>query len=258
MEKKKIVRTDISIGGYGEFIDEITELSREKKSSYVCFINVHSAIEAKNDNKFAEIINFADIAAPDGMPIAKSIELLYGIKQERIAGMDLFPVILKKAAEENLSVFLYGSTDFVLGKIAGRIKSELPDLKIAGLYSPPFRNLSETEKNTVAAAINDSGCNLVFVALGCPKQEIWMAEMKGRVNAVMLGVGGAFPVYAGIHKRAYGWMRNLSLEWLFRLIQEPKRLLWRYIYTDSIFLFLMSKEIINIKILKRIKKNNNL
>ena len=252
LETKRVLSLNISTGFYDRFLDAVSDLAKQKKSSYICLVNVHSSIEAVNSPDFKNIINNADIAAPDGMPIAKSIELLYGIKQERVAGMDLFPDLLKKASECDLSVFFYGSTKDVLEKIIERAKKELPALRISGFFSPPFRNLSKIEKNETAYMINNAEGDIIFVSLGCPKQEIWMADMKNKVKkGVMVGVGAAFPVYARTTKRAYKWMQDLSLEWLFRLFQEPKRLLWRYLYTNAYFLFLLSKEIINIKILKK-------
>ena len=252
LETKKVLSLNISTGSYEIFLDTVSNLSKQQKSSYICLVNVHSVVEAANNPNFKNIINNADIAAPDGMPVAKSIKLLYGIKQKRVAGMDLFPDLLKKASEDNLSVFFYGSTNTVLKKIVERANKEFPTLKISGFFSPPFRDLSEKEKNETADIINNAESDIIFVSLGCPKQEIWMADMKNKLKkGVMVGVGAAFPVYAGTAKRAYKWMQDLSLEWLFRLFQEPKRLLWRYLYTNTYFLFLMSKEIIGVKILKK-------
>ncbi len=252
LETKKVLSLNISAGSYDSFLDAASNLSKQQKSSYVCLVNVHSIIEAVNNPDFKNIINNADIAAPDGMPVAKSIKLLYGIEQKRVAGMDIFPDLLKKASDQGLSVFFYGSTDTVLKKIIERTKKELPALKISGSFSPPFRDLSENEKNETAGMINNAQSDIIFVSLGCPKQEIWMADMKNKLKkGVMVGVGAAFPVYAGTAKRAYKWMQDLSLEWLFRLFQEPKRLLWRYLYTNTYFLFLMFKEIIGVKIFKK-------
>ncbi len=252
LETKKVLSLNISTGSYDSFLNTVSNLSKQQKSSYVCLVNVHSVVEASNKPDFKNIINNADIAAPDGMPVAKSIKLLYGIEQKRVAGMDIFPDLLKKASDIGLSVFFYGSTDKVLKKIIEKAKKELPALKISGSFSPPFRDLSENEKNETADMINNAESDIIFVSLGCPKQEIWMADMKNKLKkGVMVGVGAAFPVYAGTVKRAYKWMQNLSLEWLFRLFQEPKRLLRRYLYTNTYFLFLLSKEIIGVKIFRK-------
>jgi N-acetylglucosaminyldiphosphoundecaprenol N-acetyl-beta-D-mannosaminyltransferase len=241
MKKRKLLNTRLSIGNYKEFIDEIFMLAQNKKSSYVCVSNVHMLIEAYKDKTFSRIVNNADITTPDGMPLAKSMKLIHGVKQDRIAGMDIMPSILQKAASMSLSIYLYGSTDEVLELIIAKAKRKFPDLKIAGYYSPPFRTLTEGEKQGVIEEINSKNPDFVLVALGCPKQEKWMAENKNKINSCMLGVGGAFTVYAGIQKRAPKWMQRGSLEWLFRFFQEPQRLWKRYLLTNSLFSLLMVK-----------------
>ncbi len=123
---------------------------------------------------------------------------------------------------------------------------------VAGSWSPPFRPLTDTEKEDDIRRINDSGAHLVFVALGCPKQERWMAENKGKIHAVMLGVGGAFPVYAGLQRRAPEWMQKYALEWVFRLCQEPKRMWKRYLVTNTLFCILLAKELFMVRVWKRL------
>jgi N-acetylglucosaminyldiphosphoundecaprenol N-acetyl-beta-D-mannosaminyltransferase len=154
--------------------------------------------------------------------------------------MDLFPAVMKKADEKNLSVYFYGSTNEVLDSIIKKAQTEYKNLRIAGSYSPPFRTLNSEEKKQIIDTINNANPDFVFVALGCPKQERWMAEHKDKINACMIGVGGAFPVYAGIQKRAPKWMQSFSLEWMYRLCQEPGRLWKRYFYTNSLFLILIT------------------
>jgi N-acetylglucosaminyldiphosphoundecaprenol N-acetyl-beta-D-mannosaminyltransferase len=119
-----------------------------------------------------------------------------------------------------------------------------PNLHIRGLYSPPFRALTPEEEERTIERINSSGAKLLFVVLGCPKQEQWMASMAGRINAVMIGIGGALPVLIGMQKRAPKWMQRAGLEWLFRLLQEPRRLFKRYFVTNSVFLYLLSRELV--------------
>ena len=244
MKKKRVISIDISIAKYQDIIEKIVILSKERKSYYVCVANVHMLIEAYDKPEFRKVVNLAEIVTPDGMPLVWALRILYGIKQERVAGMDLFPDLLEKTSLNNISVFFYGSTDEVLEKIKEKVSSYYPGLKIAGFYSPPFRNLSCSEKEDIIKAINSSGAGIVFVALGCPKQEIWMSEMYGRINAVMIGVGAAFLTFVGMRKRAPIWMQRLGLEWLYRLIQEPKRLFWRYLYTNSKFMYLMLREMV--------------
>jgi len=241
MQKRKILNTRLSIGNYGEFIEEMISLAQNEKSSYVCVSNVHMLIEAYRDKEFSKIVNNADIATPDGMPLAKSMRFIYGLHQDRVAGMDIMPSIIKEAESKGMSIYLYGSTDDVLELIVAKLKREYPDLIVAGYYAPPFRPLSQKEKDEVIDKINASNPQFVLVALGCPKQEKWMAENKNKINSCMLGVGGAFSVFAGVQKRAPKWMQKGSLEWVYRFYQEPQRLWKRYLVTNSLFSVLMLK-----------------
>jgi len=249
MQQKKILKSFISIGSYQKFITEILKLSEEKSSSYISISNVHMTIEVYQDEKFEKVVNHSDITTPDGMPLAKAIKLFYGINQERVAGMDLMPDLMKRSEELGKSIFLYGSTDEILSIIKKKSQKEFPSLKLE-IYSPPFRELNDIEKNEIIHQINDFNPDFVFVALGCPKQEKWMAEHKGIINSCMLGLGGVFEVYAGVKNRAPLWMQNNSLEWLYRLIQDPKRLWKRYLYTNSLFIILLLKQLL----LQKLKK----
>jgi len=238
---KKVISLNITTGSYFSFLERILGLGERKISSYVCIANVHMCIEAYDDNDFVGIVNNADLVTPDGMPLAKAIKLLYNEDQDRVAGMDLLPDLLKKAEQLGLSCYIYGGSAKMLSQSEQYIKDNYPLLR-CGYHSPPFRALTEQEKEEDVQRINDFDTHLVFVALGCPKQEHWMAEMKGKVNACMLGIGGALPVMIGMQERAPKWMQKASLEWLHRLAQEPKRLFKRYAYTNSKFLYLLIKQ----------------
>jgi N-acetylglucosaminyldiphosphoundecaprenol N-acetyl-beta-D-mannosaminyltransferase len=179
------------------------------------------------------------------------MRLLYGINQERVAGMDILPDLLKDAERLNLSVFFYGGTHEMLIKTKEYVQSNYHSLKSHEYFSPPFRNLNEEEESEIIQRINDFEANLVFVILGCPKQEKWMASMKGRINSCMVGIGGALPVMIGMKKRAPRWMQKMSLEWLYRLVQEPRRLFKRYLMTNSLFLFLIVKQLFHLKFTKQ-------
>jgi len=251
LSKKRIISIDVSIGKYTEFLDIILCLAKEKKSNYICVANVHMTIEAYDDTKFQNIVNNAVITTPDGMPLVKALKFFYNIKQDRVAGMDLFPDLLKKDEEHNLKIFLYASTEEILRKIKEKAQKLYPNLNIVGSYSPPFRELTEKEKEKIIKLINSTQPNIVFVSLGCPKQEKWMAEMYGKLTALMIGVGGAFPTFIGLQKRAPKWMQNLSLEWLYRLAQEPRRLFKRYAYTNIKFIYLFVLELLKIKLIKK-------
>ncbi|WP_157097890.1 WecB/TagA/CpsF family glycosyltransferase [Niabella ginsenosidivorans] len=240
--KKKLISIDVSIGTYREQLLQLTRLGENHRSSFVCVANVHMLVEAHKDASFAAVVNSADMVTPDGMPLAKGIKLLHGISQERVAGMDLLPDLLSTAGSSGISVFFYGGTRAMLNKTKEYCANHFPLLRVAGLISPPFRPLSEQEKQEDIAEINASGAGFVFVALGCPKQEKWMAAMHGRVHACMIGIGGALPVMIGLQKRAPVWMQKMSLEWLYRLLQEPKRLFKRYAITNTVFIYLFFKQ----------------
>jgi N-acetylglucosaminyldiphosphoundecaprenol N-acetyl-beta-D-mannosaminyltransferase len=158
--------------------------------------------------------------------------------------MDLLPDLLKEAEKENKSIYLYGSTKKILRRIVRRASKEYPRLNICGVHSPPFRTLWPEETARIINMINKADPDFLFVSLGCPKQEKWMAEHKGKINACMLGLGQAFNVYAGVEKRLPKWMHNLSLEWTYRLYLEPKRLWKRYLYTNSLFVWLVFKQLV--------------
>ncbi|WP_299759243.1 WecB/TagA/CpsF family glycosyltransferase [uncultured Pontibacter sp.] len=249
-EKRQLLGSLISAGSFEDFVNHVFWLTDHKDSSYVCFANVHMLMEAKQDKEFQDLLNNADIAAPDGGPLSKLMKLLYGKHQDRVPGMDLMPRLLKEAEQRGKSVFFYGSTDQVLEAVVAKTNADVPNLRVAGHYSPPFRKLTQIEDAAITDMINNSGADLVFVALGCPKQERWMADHKGQVKACMLGVGQAYMTYAGLEKRLPKWARDLSLEWTYRLWQEPGRLWKRYLVTNSKFLL----EVAKMMLLKRSRK----
>lgn len=244
MDRLKVISLNISTYTYSETIDKIIELGKRSASAYCCFANTHMVIEAYDNPLFSDYVNQANIVSADGVPIVIVIKKIFNRKIERVAGMDMMPSILESASKANLSVFFFGSTNDILNKIEKNAKKLYPSLSIAGSFSPPFKKLSNEENENHIQLINDSGADIVFVALGCPKQEKWMAENTAKINAVLLGVGAAFPVFAGSVKRAPKWFRNMSLEWLYRLGQNPRRLFKRYLYTNTKFIYLMAKQLI--------------
>lgn len=240
--RNKVISLNISSYSYQEFVTRILYMATQKVSSYICVANVHMCIEAFDDPIFEKVVNGADLVTPDGMPLAKAVKWLYGIQQERVAGMDLLPDLLKEAEKQKIKVYFYGGTEEMQKATETFVYKEYPEIEAVGFYSPPFRMLTEEENLRIIEEINTSGAQLVFVALGCPKQEKWMASMKGKINACMVGIGGALPVLIGMQNRAPEWMQRMSLEWLFRLFQEPKRLFKRYAYTNTKFLWLLFKQ----------------
>lgn len=246
-ERLKIISLNITHTTFQNCLDQVIELGITKTNSFVCFANVHMTVEAYKDKSFANDLTKATVIAADGKPVAMACKWLYKKKQERIAGMDFMPALIRKLNDKSATIFLYGSTENVLEAIVQKIKREFTGIKIAGYISPPFRQLNTEEETEHIALINESGAQFVLVALGCPKQERWMAKNYHRINAILLGVGGAFPVYANLQKRAPGWMQRYGLEWLYRLMQEPKRLIRRYTYTNVMFTCLLIKALLEKK-----------
>jgi len=216
-------------------LSRLADWSALHSSRYVCICNAHSVVTAGQDPAFAQVVTGADMATPDGAPVAWMIRKLGFKSQPRINGPDLMWKYCALASLRGESIYLYGGMPQTLDLLQQRLAREFSGLKVAGAYSPPFRELSEEEDAAVVARINDSGAGTVWVSLGCPKQEIWMAAHRGKINAVMLGVGAAFNYHAGTLQRAPIWMQNAGLEWLHRLISEPRRLWKRYLVTNTQF-----------------------
>jgi N-acetylglucosaminyldiphosphoundecaprenol N-acetyl-beta-D-mannosaminyltransferase len=204
-------------------------------------------IEGYKNKDFQKIINDSEFVTPDGQPLIWTLNWLYGIKQERISGMDLLPALLERMSTLGISAFFYGGTEIMMKITQNYIAEIYPNLKIAGFHSPPFSEQNEILDDKIMERINNSSPVILFVVLGCPKQEKWMYSIKDKLNTVMIGIGGALPVMIGMQKRAPKWMQKYGLEWLFRLYQEPRRLFKRYLYTNTLFLWIFIKEFFKIK-----------
>jgi N-acetylglucosaminyldiphosphoundecaprenol N-acetyl-beta-D-mannosaminyltransferase len=249
--KQKLMRFKVSLASQGQTVEKLLAYSKSEASQYVCVANVHMLVEAYQNPSFNRVVNNAAVVTSDGKPLTWALRLLYGIRQERVAGMFLMQDLLQAAAAEDLPVFFYGCTKEVLAETKSYLQKTYPALQLGGFISPPFRLLTAEEEESHVQEINASGARLVFVALGCPKQEAWMARMQGRINAVMIGVGAALPVMVGLRQKAPMWIQNSGMEWLFRLSLEPRRLFRRYTVTNTIFLYLLTKEFIRIRLFKQ-------
>jgi N-acetylglucosaminyldiphosphoundecaprenol N-acetyl-beta-D-mannosaminyltransferase len=241
LSKQLVLDSGISTGSFDDFVDKIMQLGADRSSAYVCCANVHMLVEAHRDSSFRLVLEEASLVTPDGGPVASVAGWRGGHPQERVAGMDLLPALLTEAARRGQSVYFYGTTEEVLQAIVDRARRELPELRLVGTCAPPFRALTPEEEAAHVAAINAADPDLVFVALGCPRQERWMADHRGKIKACMLGVGQAFLVYAGMEQRLPVWARRLWLEWAYRLWLEPRRLWRRYLVTNSRFLYLLAR-----------------
>ena len=224
--------------------EKIIQLALNGSGGYVCVGTVHMVMESFDDPGFRKIVNSADIVTPDGMPLVWGLKLL-GIKDaQRVYGPALTPYICEKASKLNVPVGFYGGTKIVLEKMIKNLKSRFPSLNVVYAYSPPFRPLTDEEDKKIIDQINSSGVRILFVGLGCPKQEIWMAEHKDKIKAVMIGVGAAFDFIAGVKPQAPKWMQNIGLEWLCRLMIEPRRLWKRYLYNNPRFIYHFGRQIL--------------
>ncbi|MBW4518492.1 MAG: WecB/TagA/CpsF family glycosyltransferase [Scytolyngbya sp. HA4215-MV1] len=243
--QKSVIGCPVTALPFDHQIDLMVKWAKNRISKTVCIANVHMLIEAHRDPTFASVLTSADLVAPDGMPLVWMLRLLGQSEQDRVAGLDVLSALCKQASVEKVSVFFLGSHKIILEKMKARLGNEFPDLEIAGMEPLPFRPLTQQEDAEIIQKLNESGAGVVFVSLGCPKQELWIAEHKDKVHAVMIGLGGAFPVYAGLHKRAPKLIRQAGLEWLYRLLQEPTRLWKRYATTIPVFVWLAFKQLMN-------------
>lgn len=243
MIQYNILGMKVNSVSYSDVTAKVIEWATKRESRYVCVANVHMTMEAHDDLLFREVVNQADLVTPDGMPLVWMMRWMGGKDQERVYGPELMLRLSKAAAEAGLPIGLYGGTLEANERLAINLTKLYPDLRIIYKYAPPFRMLTKEEDQNIVEKINSSGARILFVGLGCPKQERWMADHKSRILAVMLGVGAAFDIYAGLKPQAPTWMQKIGMEWLFRLMTEPKRLWKRYLYHNPRFIILSMREI---------------
>lgn len=215
----------------------IFEWAERRESRTVCLCNADSLVRARRDASHAQALRSADLILPDGAPVAWALGRVLQCKQPRVPGPDVMWEGCAQAAANGTPIYLYGGTQATLDRLQARLRAAFPDIRIVGATSPPFRPLSPEEDQQIVADMNASGAGLVWVGLGCPKQEAWLRDHRGRIHAVMLGVGAAFDFHAGAVKRAPAWMQERGLEWVHRLAQDPRRLAIRYMVGNSRFAF---------------------
>lgn len=241
---RRVIGSPVTALPFDDQISLMLTWAKQGLSKSVCVANVHMVVEAYRNSGFASVLRQSDLVTPDGMPLVWMLRQLGVSDQDRIAGMDILVALCDRAPIEGVSIFFLGSETVILDRMKSRLAQEFPSLKIAGIEPLPFRPLTSEEDEILIERINQSGAGIVLVALGCPKQEAWIADHRGRIQAVMIGLGGAFPVYAGVHKRAPQVVRSAGLEWLYRLLQEPRRLWGRYFDTIPLFVWLALKQLI--------------
>lgn len=249
-----ILKTNINVINMAETVDFIDEHLGELRGEYICISNVHTTVMAYHDEKYRKVQNEAAMALPDGKPLS-IVSRMRGFRSaERVPGPDLMPELFRLSEKKGYSHYFYGSMQDTLDKLREAILKEYPMLNIAGMYSPPFRKLTDEEDQEIINRINETNADFIWVGLGAPKQEYWMAEHKGKVCGLMLGVGAGFDFHAGTVKRAPRWMQEWCLEWLYRLLQDPKRLIRRYANTNLSFIYYVLRE--NRQVKKEIRKQH--
>jgi N-acetylglucosaminyldiphosphoundecaprenol N-acetyl-beta-D-mannosaminyltransferase len=237
-ERTKILSSWVDCTSYGAVCDRLAEMALSQQSGYVVAANVHVVMTAYWNRAYRAVVNGATIVTPDGMPLVLGLRLLGRKTQSRVYGPDLMLAWCDRAAKLGLSIYLYGSSWETLALLESKLLNQFPGLQIAGSYSPPFRSMTPEEMREDCDRINASGASVVFVSLGCPKQELWMAQQHRDIRAVTIGVGAAFRFHTGEVSQAPRWMMRLSLEWLYRLFMEPRRLWKRYVINNPAFVIL--------------------
>ena len=237
-----ILGTKINVTDMDKTVRYIEAHLEELKGHYICVSNVHTTVTAYRDPEYRRVQNGAAMNIPDGKPLS-IVQYLRGEKEAgRVPGPDLMPELFALSEEKGYRHYFYGSTQETLDALRKKLTERYPKMNIVGMYSPPFRPMTEEEDREAVERINAAKPDFIWVGLGAPKQEKWMAAHDGRVCGIMLGVGAGFDFHAGTVKRAPMWMQEICMEWLYRIGQDPKRLLVRYLDTNFSFVIDLIKE----------------
>lgn len=240
IERTNILGVGVSAINMPMALEQIGLWVAERGCRYVCVANVHTITESQDDARLKQINNAAGMVTPDGMPLVWVSRLMGQKHVRRVYGPDLLLAACQRSLETGWSHYFYGGAEGVAEKLVERLSARFPGLKVAGLESPPFHALNPAEDRAAVERINASRADIVWVGLGAPKQEYWMADHVGRISApVIIGVGAAFDFHAGVKKQAPLWMQRSGLEWLYRLVSEPGRLWKRYLRNNPLFVWLI-------------------
>jgi N-acetylglucosaminyldiphosphoundecaprenol N-acetyl-beta-D-mannosaminyltransferase len=242
LQSRRILRTRVDATSYRHATGQVLDWAAAGESRYVCVATVNNLIEGCDDPGYNALMEAADLVTPDGMPLVWGLRLLGVPDASRVYGPDLTPLVCEEAARRGVPVGFYGGQDDVLDDLEASLTRRYPGLRIAYRWSPPFRPLTATEEAKVGDDLARSGTRVLFVGLGTPKQERWMAAHKG-LPMVMLGVGAAFDFLSGRKRQAPPVLQRLGLEWLYRLVHEPRRLWRRYLYRNPRFVALFAAQL---------------
>jgi N-acetylglucosaminyldiphosphoundecaprenol N-acetyl-beta-D-mannosaminyltransferase len=220
----------LSLTDYADTMEWMDASIAHREKGYVCVAATHTIMVCNEDQELREAVLNASLTLPDGQPLVWAMNALGGDLEQRVYGPELMARYCARAAETGTRMYLYGGRNQgALVQLALNLRQRFPGVKIVGGYSPPFRDLSEEEEDAIVAEMNHSRADVVWIGVGAPKQEKWMAAMRERLDApVLVGVGAAFDFHAGLVPQAPMWMQSAGLEWTFRLAHEPRRLWRRY------------------------------
>lgn len=243
---ESIIGMRVDVGTYGSVVERLVAWAQEAapQGRYVCVANVHMAMEARDSADFRAVVNAADFVTSDGMPLVWMLRRLGQPRAERVYGPTLTLRVCEAAAELGIPVGFYGGSEQAVVGLRDELLARYPNLDVRYAFSPPFRSLTEEEDAAITESIRSSGARVLFVGLGCPKQERWMAAHKAALPLVQIGVGAAFDFHAGMVKQAPAWMQARGLEWLFRLAVEPRRLWRRYLLNNPRFVALATLQLL--------------
>lgn len=245
-ERIWIIAVSLDKTSYGDVCDRITALVRQGRSGYIVAANVHVVMTAYWQQNYRQVLANAEIVTPDGMPLVWAMRSLGAKNQQRVYGPDLMLAWCDRAARENIPIYLFGAVHDTLNKLEQNLTARFPNLAIAGKHSPPYLDFNastfESQLTEDLLAIEKSQAKVILVALGCPKQELWMHRAKTHLPVVMIGVGAAFDFHSGHISQAPRWMMAIGCEWLYRLSQEPMRLWSRYVINNPCFVILWTMQ----------------
>ncbi|HAY78679.1 MAG TPA: glycosyltransferase [Planctomycetaceae bacterium] len=236
--KCELFGVEVTPTDYQEASACILTAAKNAQSAVVSCHAVHALVTTANDAELRTAANQFDMITPDGQPVRWALNALHGCGlQDRVYGPQLTLDVCEAAAEQGVPVYFYGGSEEAVGKMARNLRGKFPRLSIAGCESPPFRELTEAEEDAMVDRVNGSGAGIVMIGLGFPKQDIFAARFRDRLNVVLMCVGAAFDFHAQLKSQAPSWMQAAGLEWLYRLCQEPRRLWKRYLVTNTHFLW---------------------
>jgi N-acetylglucosaminyldiphosphoundecaprenol N-acetyl-beta-D-mannosaminyltransferase len=242
--RAQVLGIPLAISDYDEVIEWMERMIAARARGYVTAAAVNLVMSAREDPETRAAVLAATLAVPDGQPLVWALHALGHPRATRVYGPDLMARFCERAARTGIAVYLYGGrTDEALERLSRRLRERFPGLRVAGGYSPPFRELSSAEEDAVVSAIDASGADVVWVGTGQPKQERWMRRMRPRLSAPLLvGVGAAFDFHAGLVPQAPPWMQRNGLEWAYRLSREPRRLWRRYARYNPLFVAAFARQ----------------